>query len=122
MTRCPTHPARTDDEAMQRVLQAASDPFLGHVRGQNGDFYVRQFHDMKGGIDTDVIDDDAFVTYAQACGIVLARAHAQSPAAAEVVGYAGGGKVVTDAITAWADAYADVAIADHAAFVAALAQ
>lgn len=108
--------------AMQRVLQAASDPFLGHVRGQNGDFYVRQFHDMKGGIDTDVIDDDAFVTYAQACGIVLARAHAQSPAAAEVVGYAGGGKVVTDAITAWADAYADVAIADHAAFVAALAQ
>src|SRR5690606_26229705 len=63
--------------AMQRVLQAVSDPFLGSLRGGGPvevDLYVRQFHDMKGGIETEQLDDESFVTYARACAITLARA------------------------------------------------
>ncbi len=39
--------------AMQRILQALSDPFLGHLRSPVADFYARQFHDMKGSVDYD---------------------------------------------------------------------
>ncbi|OJU42506.1 MAG: hypothetical protein BGN97_09195 [Microbacterium sp. 69-10] len=103
--------------AMQHVLQALSDPFLGHVRSANADYYVRQFHDMKGGIDVEELDDAPFVTYAQACAVVLARAHSQSATAGEVVGYIGRGRVVADALPAWSYAYAEVSDADHRAFL-----
>ncbi|WP_347977248.1 DUF2252 domain-containing protein [Microbacterium sp. ProA8] len=108
--------------AMQRILQAVSDPFLGHVRGTPADggpersFYVRQFHDKKGGFDVDTLEDSAFGWYAEACAATLARAHGQSPTAATVVGYLGGGRVAGEAITEWAYAYADVSRADWQLF------
>lgn len=102
--------------AMQRILQAVSDPFLGHLRGPAADYYVRQFHDMKGGVEVEELDDGPFVTYAQACAAVIARAHSQCVTAAEVAGYIGGGRVVGEAILDWARAYADVSYADFAAF------
>lgn len=105
--------------ALQRVLQGVSDPFLGHVRGVDADFYVRQFHDMKGGIEMVELADKPFRRYAQACAITLARAHAQSPQAPDIAGYAGAGHALTEALVPWAFAYADVAREDHAAFVAA---
>ncbi|HZK04938.1 MAG TPA: DUF2252 domain-containing protein [Actinomycetaceae bacterium] len=104
--------------ALQRVLQAFSDPFLGHLRGPVGDFYVRQFHDMKGGIEVEGLDDVPFRRYAMACGVMLARAHAQSPNLREVVEYIGNGRRVTDGIVAWSEAYADLSLADYRAFVA----
>ncbi len=107
--------------AMQRILQGASDPFLGHFRGGETDYYVRQFRDMKGGIDAETLDDTSFRLYAQACAAVLARAHAQSPTAGEVVGYIGNGRIVTDAIVAWAQGYAEVSRRDYEAFLAAQA-
>ncbi len=82
--------------ALQRILQAVSDPFLGHLRGDEADYYVRQFRDMKGGIDMETLDDEPFRQYAQACAVTLARAHGQSPQAAEVAGYIGGGRTVSD--------------------------
>ncbi|WP_417555243.1 DUF2252 domain-containing protein [Microbacterium sp.] len=103
--------------ALQHVLQALSDPFLGSLQSPNGDYYVRQFHDMKGGIDVEELDDGPFVSYAQACAAVLARAHSQSPTAAEVTGYIGRGRAVTDALLAWSYAYADVSLADYRAFL-----
>jgi uncharacterized protein (DUF2252 family) len=105
--------------ALQRILQAMSDPFLGHLRGPNGDFYARQFHDMKGGIDVETLEDDAFVTYAQACAATLARAHGQSGTAPQVAGYIGKGDVVGEALLEWAFAYAELASQDYAAFLAA---
>lgn len=104
--------------AMQHVLQALSDPFLGHARTSSIDYYVRQFHDMKGGLDVEELDDVPFTTYAQACAVVLARAHSQSPTAAEVVGYIGRGSVIAEALLAWSYAYADVSADDHRAFLA----
>lgn len=105
--------------AMQRVLQAVSDPFLGYLRGAEADLYVRQFNDMKGGIEVDQLEDRPFVEYAQACAATLARAHSQSPRAAAIIGYIGSGKVVAEAITAWSHAYADLSAQDFQAFVAA---
>lgn len=104
--------------AMQRILQALSDPFLGHLRGPERDFYVRQFHDMKGGIDVEDLDDDPFVTYAEACAAVLARAHSQSRNVAQIAGYVGGGRAVTDAIVAWSYDYAALSRRDYEAFLA----
>lgn len=106
--------------SMQRILQALSDPFLGHLRGPNADFYVRQFHDMKGSIEVEELDDGPFVTYGQACAAVIARAHSQSVTASEVAGYIGSGRVVAQALLDWARAYAAVSFADHAAFARAL--
>lgn len=105
---------------MQRVLQAFSDPFLGHIRGvrQEHDYYVRQFHDMKGSIDTDVIEDEGYREYAVACAITLARAHAQAPAAAAIAGYVGKGNQLANILVGWANAYADLAAQDYQAFVA----
>lgn len=102
--------------AMQRILQALSDPFLGHLHTENGDYYVRQFHDMKGSIEVEELDDGPFVTYAQACAAVVARAHSQSVTASEVAGYIGGGRAVAAALLEWARGYADLSLADFEAF------
>jgi uncharacterized protein (DUF2252 family) len=102
--------------SMQRTLQALSDPFLGHLQSPNGDFYVRQFHDMKGGIEVEELGDGPFVTYAQACAATLARAHSQSVTATTAAGYIGDGLVIADALLAWSLAYADLSAADHGEF------
>ncbi|WP_396656139.1 DUF2252 domain-containing protein [Microbacterium sp.] len=107
--------------AMQRVLQAVSDPFLGHLRGVDAQgtdraFYVRQFHDMKGGFDMDTLEDEAFLWYADACAATLARAHSQSPDAATVAGYVGRGGRAAEAILAWSYAYAALSRADWELF------
>lgn len=104
---------------MQRILQAVPDPFLGHLRTETGDLYVRQFHDMKGSVESDVLDDRAFRAYGEACAATLARAHAQSPNAATVAGYVGSGRVVGEALLEWAFAYAALSRSDYDAFVAA---
>ncbi|WP_194409889.1 DUF2252 domain-containing protein [Microbacterium cremeum] len=105
--------------ALQRILQAVSDPFLGHLRSETGDFYVRQFHDMKGSVETEVLEDRPFRAYAEACAATLARAHSQSPQAALVAGYIGTGRVVGEALLEWAYAYAALSRSDYDSFVAA---
>lgn len=101
--------------ALQRILQGVSDPFLGHFRGERS-HYVRQFRDMKVGIDMETLDDTPFRQYAQACAATLARAHSQSPNAAFVAGYIGTGRVIGEALREWAYAYADLSRADYDAF------
>lgn len=105
--------------SLQRILQGLSDPFLGHLRAPNGDYYVRQFHDMKGSIDIEQLDDGSFTAYARACAAIVARAHAQSVTAPEVAGYLGTGRTAGEAILTWAHAYAEVSRGDYEAFVAA---
>lgn len=104
--------------SFQRILQAVSDPFLGYLRRDEFDLYVRQFHDMKGGIEVSELDDVPFGSYAAACGVALARAHSQSPRAAIVAGYLGSGHAVGEAILEWSAAYADLAEQDYRTFLA----
>ena len=74
---------------------------------------------MKGGVEIETLDDSAFQRYSESCAAVLARAHAQSPTAAEVAGYIGNGRVVGESILEWAYAYAALSRTDYDAFVAA---
>lgn len=104
--------------AMQRILQAESDPFLGCFRSDDGlSHYQRQWHDMKGGIEMDTLDDGPFKTYAEACAAVLARA--QSANAPVVAGYLGRGRAAAEALTEWSYAYADLSRSDYRTFLAA---
>ncbi len=67
----------------QRLMQTASDIFLGWQRvkdidGQTRDYYIRQLHDWKGSAHVDTLRVPGAITYARMCGATLARAHARS--------------------------------------------
>jgi hypothetical protein len=101
--------------AGQRILQAAGDSFLGWLSFRGRDYYCRQFRDMKGSVDLAAPSAEQFASYSQLCGAVLARAHAQSPAAAAVAGYLGSSPRFDEAIPTWARPYADQVERDFAA-------
>jgi len=104
----------------QRLMQAASDIMLGWVSaggtdGVNRDFFVRQLWDGKGSAVLEVLEPSAMTAYAGLCGWTLARAHARSGDASGIAGYLGGGTVFDEAMSSFAEAYADQNEADHAA-------
>ncbi len=105
----------------QRMMQSQSDIFLGfsHVDSLKADFYVRQLRDMKVALDFEHMSAEEFIEYAEACGWVLARAHARSGDPGVIAGYLGKSDVFDRAIAAFAQQYADRNEADHAALVAA---
>ncbi len=98
--------------ANQRILQAVSDPFLGHLDFGGRDYYVRQFRDMKGSIEIAELDPVQFRTYVAGCGRVLARGHVQSPDAPAILGYIGRSDRIDQPFVDWAFAYADQSLAD----------
>jgi uncharacterized protein (DUF2252 family) len=107
----------------QRVMQPASDIFLGWVTAPNGrQFYVRQLHDAKIKPLVETFDAGMLDAYAQACGWALARAHAKaSEISTTISGYLGGSSDAFDAAMGkFALAYADQAERDHAARKAAI--
>lgn len=111
----PTHGERV--VAGQRLMQAASDPFLGWARVADigVDYYFRQLRDMKGSFDLAFMSPSGFVHYARLCGITLARAHVRSGDGDAIAGYLGDGDVFDRAIASFAAGYADQAERDHAA-------
>lgn len=105
----------------QRILQTASDPFLGFLTHEDRDYYVRQFRDMKASIDLDDLDERTFNLYVRYCGMLLARGHGQSPAAPFISGYLGNGARFPRAMARWAMAYAAQVAHDFEALQAAIA-
>ena len=104
----------------QRLMQSASDSFLGWTQSHRGNhFYIRQLRDMKISADIDGWDDAVLRRYAGLCGWALARAHARSGDAAMIAGYMGSGSILDEAIC-FAVEYADQAERDHKAFVKAI--
>ena len=77
----------------QRLMQAASDMFLGWTSYRGHDYYVRQYRDMKRSVNLDAMTPAGFASYAEVCGRTLARAHARSGDAAAISGYLGSGTV-----------------------------
>ena len=109
--------------AGQRLMQSASDLFLGWTRGKDGrDRYVRQLRDMKISPLIEDFDAGDLRSYGRICGWALARAHARSGDAAMIAGYMGASEVFDDAIADFAVEYADQAQRDHRAFVKAIRQ
>ncbi|HEX8438491.1 DUF2252 family protein, partial [Archangium sp.] len=107
----------------QRRMQAFSDLFLGwtEVEGM-GSFYVRQLRDMKGSLDVEKMTAGGFLDYAEDCGATLARAHARTGDAAAITGYLGSGACFDEALTEFADTYADQVDEDYARFLEAQAR
>ena len=107
--------------AGQRLMQAASDIFLGWFRGTEGrDFYWRQLKDMKGSAKVESMSADELVLYAGLCGWALARAHARSGDRVQIAGYLGKRESFDVAIADFAKEYADQTERDHAALLAAV--
>ncbi|WP_330350022.1 DUF2252 domain-containing protein [Streptomyces sp. NBC_00582] len=116
-----THPGHRV-VAGQRLLQAASDIFLGWMTGPQGRaYYWRQLRDMKGSADVAGMSPAALTAYARLCGTALARAHARSGDRIAIAGYLGSGDTFDHAIADFALAYADRTTADHAVLRAAIA-
>ncbi|MFO1415047.1 MAG: DUF2252 domain-containing protein [Burkholderiales bacterium] len=105
----------------QRLMQSASDIFLGWTEGQRGrQFYLRQLRDMKMKPLVEVFNRATMLDYAKLCGWTLARAHARSGDAAMIAGYLGNKDVFDRAIARFSQAYADQAERDYNAFMDAI--
>jgi uncharacterized protein (DUF2252 family) len=112
--------------AGQRLMQAASDIFLGWdtvtgIDGRVRDFYVRQLRDQKGSADATRMSVKGMSVYGELCAWTLARAHARSGDAAAISAHLGGDGEHDAELCAFAERYADQNEADHAALVTAIA-
>ena len=106
----------------QRLMQSASDIFLGWTRGRRGrDFFIRQLRDMKmsAHIEEGASAAQAML-YAELCGRTLAHTHAKSGDAALISGYLGKSDEFDQAIGEFALAYADQNEKDYTALVDAV--
>ncbi|MXP23767.1 DUF2252 domain-containing protein [Gordonia sp. HNM0687] len=109
----------------QRLLQAASDVFLGWTSGldendEKRDLYVRQLRDGKGSVVIEALNPDDMKLYAKLCGRALAHAHARTGSRLEIADYLGSAKGFADAIADFSVAYADIDDNDHAAMLDAI--
>jgi uncharacterized protein (DUF2252 family) len=101
----------------QRLMQSASDIFLGWAQGEGGrSYYLRQLRDMKGAAHIDLMSQEDLAEYAGFCAWALARAHARSGDAARITGYLGKGYRFDQAVADFAIAYADQNEADYTVF------
>ena len=111
--------------AGQRLMQAASDIFLGWQRvrdldGETRDYYLRQLHDWKGSADVDSFLVPGATLYARMCGGTLARAHARWGDRIAIAAYLGRGEAFDRAIADFSAAYADQNERDHQALADAV--
>jgi len=111
----------------QRLMQAASDVFLGWIRttgldGAQRDFYVRQLWDAKFSADLSALSATALAAYGRACAWTLARAHARSGDRVAIAAYLGNADPFDRAVVTFAQAYADQNEQDYEAFAAAVAR
>lgn len=113
----------------QRLTQAASDILLGWSRvepagsidGRTHDYYMRTLWDWKASADVDQMEPDTLEIYGEVCGRALARAHARSGDAIAIGAYLGKGTSFDLAMSAFAEAYADLNVTDHRRLVEAVA-
>lgn len=109
----------------QRLMQAASDIFLGWQRttgfdGVDRDYYVRQLRDWKFSAPIEQMIPSGMEVYAGLCGWTLARAHARSGDRIAIAAYLGGSDKFDLAMAAFAETYADLNEKDHAALLDAV--
>ncbi|MBP2356793.1 uncharacterized protein (DUF2252 family) [Kribbella aluminosa] len=109
--------------AGQRLMQAASDIFLGWLRADTADgeqdYYVRQLRDWKLSADIDSLNPEAMTLYARLCGWTLARAHAGSGDRLALAAYLGKSTRFDQAISTFATTYANLNQTDHQTFTQA---
>jgi len=110
----------------QRLMQAASDIFLGWERvsdgldGQSHDFYLRQLWDWKISADIDIMSPAEMLVYVKMCAWTLARAHARSGDRIAIAAYLGNNDEFEKALVEFADLYADQNERDYQVLVEAV--
>jgi predicted alpha/beta hydrolase len=106
----------------QRMMQAASDIFLGWTKGVDVTryFYWRQLRDMKGSADVEAMVPVGLGFYAGICGWTLARAHARSGDPIAMAEYLGEDDQFDRSITDFSQRYADQNELDYQAFAKAI--
>ncbi len=106
----------------QRMMQAASDIYLGWTKGYQADRYLywRQLRDMKGSAEVESLTPLALGFYARQCGWTLARAHARSGDPVAIAAYLGKDDAFDLAITDFSERYADQNEKDYEAFAKAV--
>jgi len=112
--------------AGQRLMQQASDIFLGWQRttgidSVDRDFYVRQLRDWKGSLEIGDLRPGGLKLYGEVCAWCLARAHARSGDRFAIAGYLGSSPAFEHALADFGEVYADLTESDHAALAAAAA-
>ena len=105
----------------QRVMQAASDIFLGWTEDEAPPryFYVRHLKNRRLGSVSELVEGEALGSYARLCGRTLARAHARAADATVLAGYMGKSGAFDDALASFAMEYAVRTQADYDRLVAA---
>lgn len=104
-----------------RMMQSASDLFLGWTEGQAGrHFYIRQLKDMKIKPMVEVFTASVMLQYAEICGWTLAHAHARSGDPAKISGYLGKSENFDGAIADFSILYADQSERDHEVLIKAV--
>jgi len=96
-----------------RLMQTASDMFLGWTRGRTRDFFVRQLRDVKIAPRVETFGKYELGLYAQWCGKALALSHARSGTPTVLSGYMGNSDTFDRAIAAFSVDYADQNERDH---------
>jgi len=106
----------------QRMMQAASDIFLGWTKGVEANRYLywRQLRDMKGSAAVETLTPTGLSFYGGICGQTLARAHARSGDPIALAAYLGKKDRFDESITDFSERYADQNERDYQAFTAAV--
>jgi len=106
----------------QRMMQAASDIFLGWTKGVDvtRNFYWRQLRDMKGSAVVELMAPVTLRYYAQICGWTLARAHARSGDPVAMAAYLGRDDAFERSVTDFSERYADQNEQDYGEFAKAV--
>ena len=108
----------------QRLVQAASDIFLGWERfawaDEERDYYFRQLRDWKGSVEVNGMTPAGMDVWGQMCGWTLARAHARSGDRIAIGAYLGKSDAFDAALTEFSSSYADTTEQDHARLLRAV--
>ena len=106
----------------QRLMQTASDAFLGWTTNPSGDhFYWRQLRDWKGSVDVSCLDANALKDYGKLCSWTLAKAHARSGNRQAIAAYLDKCKAFSATVLEQAITHADQAEQDHRQLLSAIA-
>jgi uncharacterized protein (DUF2252 family) len=106
----------------QRLMQAASDIFLGWTKGVEANRYMywRQLRDMKASVVVENMSARGLVFYAGICGHTLARAHARSGDPVALAAYLGKKDRFDHSIADFSERYADQNERDYDEFTKAV--
>jgi uncharacterized protein (DUF2252 family) len=104
----------------QRIMQSASDMFLGWTKGESGKhFYLRQLRDVKMSPVPEMWDKRRLADVSALSGKILAKAHAKLGAAPAITEFIGPRDTFAKAMSTYALAYAEQTLADYGLFVEA---